>query len=465
MLLSITTTHQPATDLGYLLAKHPAKCQEFTLSYGKAQVFYPEVSDERCTATLMLELDPVALVCGSSGAKGDGGLLAQYVNDRPYVASSFLSVAIAQVYGSALKGNCKGREELADSAIPLVAELPVVPSRGGEGLLRSLFEPLGYAIELERLPLDERFPAWGESSYFKLKLSATTKLSTLLSHLYVLLPVLDNDKHYWVGDAELEKLLARGEGWLESHPAKDEIVKRYLKHQRGLARQALARLVKDEEADLDAREEKQESEEAALEKPIYLNDTRMSKVHSTLNELGGSSVADLGCGEGKLLSRLVKDRSLKRIVGMDVSNRALEIAHKRVIERLAPMRADNVELLRGSLTYRDARLSGFDAICAIEVIEHMELDRLPAFERLVFEFAQPKAVLITTPNAEYNVRFPALPAGRFRHRDHRFEWTRAEFEAWSRAIAERHGYSVRFEPIGEVDDQVGAPTQMGVFTR
>jgi 3' terminal RNA ribose 2'-O-methyltransferase Hen1 len=163
VLLTLTTTHRPATDLGFLLAKHPDRLQRFALSFGAAHVFYPEASDERCTAAVLLDVDPVGL---SRGRKSAGGPpLEPYVNDRPYVASSFLSVAIAQVFGSALAGRCKERPELVETPIPLRAELPAIPSRGGEAFVRSLFEPLGYTLEVLRHPLDPRFPEWDDSQY------------------------------------------------------------------------------------------------------------------------------------------------------------------------------------------------------------------------------------------------------------------------------------------------------------
>ena len=200
MLLTISTAHRPATDLGYLLHKHPARFQGHDLSFGKAHVFYPEATDEGCTACLLLDVDPVGLVRGKGG---EDGLLDQYVNDRPYAASSFLSVAISRVYGSALQGRCVDRPELVKTPIPLTARLDVLPVRGGEGFLRAVFEPLGYEVRAERHPLDDRFPEWGEGPYYSVTVGKTTTLSDLLTHLYVLVPVFDNRKHYFVGDDEL----------------------------------------------------------------------------------------------------------------------------------------------------------------------------------------------------------------------------------------------------------------------
>jgi len=108
-------------------------------------------------------------------------------------------------------------------------------------------------------------------------------------------------------------------------------------------------------------------------------------------------------------------------------------------------------------------LSGFDAATVIEVIEHLDQARLAAFERVLFEFAKPKAIVMTTPNVEYNVKFETLPAGKMRHKDHRFEWTRLQFQSWAQAQADQYGYNVRFLPVGAEDELVGSPTQMAIF--
>lgn len=466
MLLTITTAYQPARDLGFLLQKHPDRPQVFDLSFGRAHVFYPEASETRCTMALLLDVDPVGLVRGRRGPKGEGGLLHQNVNDRPYVASSFLSVAIARVLKSALKGECKERPELAATPLPLEARIAALPCRGGEDFLRQLFEPLGYDVTANAHPLDARFHDWGASRYYSVTVRATCRLSDLLRHLYVLVPVLDDEKHYWVGDEEVEKLLRHGEGWLSGHPERKRIAARYLKHQGGLVREALTRLVEEEGTDPDLAGEVHDAEEAGLERRISLHEQRLGTVVAVLKAAGVRRVIDLGCGEGKLLRALLPDRQFEAITGMDVSWRVLEIATARLeLDRLAPAQRERVQLIHGSLMYRDARLAGYDAATVIEVVEHLDPPRLAAFERVVFEHARPALVAVTTPNAEYNVRWPSLPAGRFRHRDHRFEWTRAGFQAWARGVAVRFGYQVRFLPIGDNDAEVGPPTQLGVFTR
>jgi 3' terminal RNA ribose 2'-O-methyltransferase Hen1 len=454
MLLTITTTHSPATDLGFLLFKNPANVQSFELNFGSAHVFYPEATPDRCTAALLLDIDPVGLV----RTKGrTPSTVEQYVNDRPYVASSFLSVAVAEVYGSALNGKSRERAELVSTPIPLEIVLWAVQSRGGEALLRRLFEPLGYNMKVETQPLDTKFPHWGDSNYFKVTL------------IYVLIPVLDNAKHYSIGEDEVDKLLKRGEGWLANHPERNFITNRYLRHRRRLTRRAfeeLDRLIEEEQPDVDEVEAAHGAEEAQLEERISLNQMRMNTVVAALKSAGATSVVDLGCGEGTLLRRLLDDKVFTKVTGVDVSFRSLEIAKQKLrMDDMPERQRERVQLVHGSLTYRDARLRGYDAATCIEVIEHLDPYRLNAFERVVFEFAQPPVVIMTTPNIEYNAKFPTLPAGQLRHKDHRFEWTRDEFRQWAEGAAERHGYKVRFLPIGDDDPQLGPPTQMGVFTR
>lgn len=464
MLLTISYAGKQATDLGYLLHKSPFRVHSFDQAFGKTHVFYPEATPHRCTVALALDIDSIGLVRDRRGPSGEAHVLEEYVNDRPYAASSFLSVAIARTFGTALTGKSKERQELADTPLSLEARITVLPCRGGEILLRRLFEPLGYEITAKRHTLDEKFPEWGESPYFTVALKSTIRLSELLTHLYVLTPVLDDDKHYWVGDAEVEKLLRHGEGWLREHPERELITNRYLKHQKRLAREALSRLIGDEAPAADEVAESHSREEEAIEKPISLAEQRMGAVMAAIRSCGAKRVLDLGCGEGRLLRELLNDKVFAEILGMDVSHRALEIASRKLrLEDLPTMQKGRIRLIHGSLTYRDKRLAGYDAATVVEVIEHQDPPRLAAFERVLFEFARPQTVVVTTPNVEYNIKFETLPAGKMRHKDHRFEWSRAEFQSWASGIAERFGYSVRFLPVGPEDLNLGSPTQMGIF--
>ncbi|MGH3310183.1 MAG: 3' terminal RNA ribose 2'-O-methyltransferase Hen1 [Streptomyces sp.] len=475
MFLTIGTTGNdgsPATDLGFLLHKHPEKAQRFSTSYGDAHVFYPEASVERCTAALLLEVDPVSLVRRGRG-KGRGGApdsaLAQYVNDRPYAATSLLAVALRTVFASALKGRCEARPDLAARTLPLRIEVPALPARGGPGLVRRLLEPLGWSVEAEAVPLDERFPEWGESRYVTLVLTGEQRLSDALRHLYVLLPVLDDAKHYWVAPDEVDKLLRAGEGWLAGHPEHALITRRYLSRRGALTRDALERLELArlaEADDTEAEDLDNAVDEAAdtEEKPVPLAVQRREAILEALRDTGAQRVLDLGCGQGQLVGALLKESRFTEVLGVDVSMRALNEAARRLrLERMPERQAARVKLMQGSLAYTDGRLKGYDAAVLSEVVEHVDLPRLPALEHAVFGAARPASVVVTTPNVEYNVTWESLPAGRVRHPDHRFEWDRKQFRAWAEGVADRYGYDVEYRPVGDEDPGVGPPTQMAVF--
>jgi 3' terminal RNA ribose 2'-O-methyltransferase Hen1 len=473
MLLTITTTYQPATDLGYLLHKNPARLQSLEITGGQAHVFYPEATAERCTAALLLDLDPVGLVRGRGN--GEGFALEQYVNDRPYVASSFLSVALSKAFGTAMNGTCKDRPALPALPLPLAVTVAVV-SAPGPDWPRRLFEPLGYAVETEAYPLDPTQPEWGNSPYYTLHLRHEgLRLQDVLTHLYVLLPVLDNDKHYYVDQTEAEKLLHRGGDWLPLHPERGFITRRYLRYLAGIVNPTLARLMEGTEEELPEPIAAETEEPNALppaaeatketpESKLSLHDQRLQQVANEIYQLGPKRVLDLGCGEGKLLRLLLRQPKIEFILGMDVSHQALSRAAQRLrLDEMPPRQRTRIELIQGSLLYRDERLAGFDAAALVEVIEHLDENRLAALEAVVFGQARPAHVFVTTPNADYNQLFEKLNAGDFRHDDHRFEWTRAEFAAWAGAVAERHGYQVRMVAMGEDVEGVGAPSQMAVF--
>jgi 3' terminal RNA ribose 2'-O-methyltransferase Hen1 len=465
MLLTITYQGDNAADLGYLLHKNPRRPQMFELSCGHAYVFYPEVSDTRCTAALLLDIDPIDLARGKEGAKGGG--LFDYVNDRPYVSSSFMSTAISRVFGSALSGRCEEKPALAVAEHDLTSVVSALPCRGDVEMIDRIFSPLGYEVHYTKEPLDEKFPEWGDGCYVNLSLSRRCLLKDLLAHLYILIPVFDRRKHYWIGAGEIDKLLEKGSGWIENHPERDFIVRRYLTGRKRLARMAIERLDDGESGateDADLEPAEQEAREGAEVKK-NLNTRRLEAVIEALLLNGASTVIDLGCGEGNLLRMLTREKSFARVAGADASTLALERAGRRLkVENMSQARAERLTLFHGSLTYRDERFSGYDAAVCVEVIEHIDQNRLAAFEDVLFAHARPRVIVITTPNIEYNEKFEKM-SGPLRHGDHRFEWTRSEFHAWGNGAARRNGYEAVFSDIGDIDGERGTQTQMGVFTR
>jgi 3' terminal RNA ribose 2'-O-methyltransferase Hen1 len=462
VLLTITTTRAPATDLGYLLHKHPDRLQTYRTAAGPAHVFYPEATPERCTAALLLEVDPVALVRGPAGRnRPSDGELAEYVNDRPYAASSMLAVALKEAFRTALTGRCDARPALAQDKIPLEIHIPALRCRGGQDLARTFFEPLGWTVAAESQPLTPK--EWGPSAYLDLRLTGEVRLAAALNHLYVLLPVLDDAKHYWVSTDEVDKLIRAGGDWLAGHPARDLIARRYLSHRTKLTRSALARLAEADDTEPETLDNAV-TEDDEPRQPLAIQ--RREAILAILRELGAQRVGDFGCGSGVLTRALLGEKQIERIVAVDVSVRALQLAARDLnLDRMPDRQREGLQIFQSALTYRDDRLAGLDAAVLMEVIEHVDPERLPALERAVLGFAAPATVLVTTPNAEYNPQFATLPAGAMRHRDHRFEWTRAQFRSWAENAADTHGYQVSFRPVGPEHPDAGPPTQLAVFTR
>ncbi len=291
MLITLTCNAPNAHEIGYLLGKNPTSVYERAFSAGTVWVFYPEVTDERVTVALLTDIDPVGLVRGPSALTQ----LDQYVNDRPYVASSLVSVALNTAFSSALAGKSRERPERLDERMRWEVALPAVACDAGEELMTRLFAPLGYTLTTTRMPLDPRFPAWGQSHIYALRLEGEQTVRALLSHLYVLLPVLDNSKHYFVGADETDKLLAHGAGWLQAHPERELIARRYLRYKQTLVQSALTRLLESDET----RAPSEIADVGTLEAPesldaeeidMGLHEQRLNAVLAAVREIGAQSL-------------------------------------------------------------------------------------------------------------------------------------------------------------------------------
>ena len=447
MLLTINYQGQNTTNLGFLLYKNPYRPQKVELSTGSAYVFYPEISPESTTVSLLLDIDPLDLSKGKVGSK-EGGLF-EYVNDRPYVSSSFMSTAIARVFGTAMTGRADSHQDLADSPLELTATVTMLPFSGDEKRLNQLYEPLGYQVTYERFLLDEAFPQWGEGRYVNLTLKGQVRLRDLLRQLYILIPIFDRRKHYWVNEEEVEKLQKHGEGWLDVHPMRRFIVERYLYFQRSLVSQVLG-----------------DRDENDPERKSSLNEQRLSAVVDHLKSSGLKTVIDLGCGEGRLLKFLKSERQFTSLAGMDVSMSELKRAAKRLhLDEDGLNEHNKIQLFQGSLTYQDERMKGFEAACIMEVIEHLDPGRLKVFEEMVFAFGGYQMVVLTTPNKGYNENYVSMDEDELRHSDHRFEWNRDEFAQWVEGIEKKYNYQGTISQIGTQDENQQTPTQMVTFVR
>ncbi|MBR0149548.1 MAG: 3' terminal RNA ribose 2'-O-methyltransferase Hen1 [Lachnospiraceae bacterium] len=474
MLLTITYRGENTQDLGYLLYKNPARPQSVQLSMGRAYIFYPEVSDEETTVALLVSLDPLNLAKGKTGSLEKG--LFAYVNDRPYVASSFMTNAINRVFGTAMTGRCDSRPELAASELDLEAKIYMLPVRGNKNFLNEVFEPLGYEVKYETFCVDEEYPGWGECDCVNLMLHGKVRVADLLNQLYILIPVFDLQRHYFVNDTDVEAIVKHGENWLPSHPLAERIVRRYFKMARSLGREASERLgisvaiVDDGDASQDGN--------GAF---IPLDQARLEAVLDEILRCGAKTCIDLGCGEGKLIKLLLDSGKPETIAGADVVTGELKKAAERIgYERLPERQKQKVKLFQGSLMYPDERFKGYDCMSVIEVMEHIEPERLPMLEQVVFKWAAPKMVIFTTPDRRYNENY-GLYDGQMRHDDHRFEWDREEFEKWTGHICEKYGYTVTVKGIDVNHNEPGdgeqerasfifttdgsSPTQMAVFVK
>jgi 3' terminal RNA ribose 2'-O-methyltransferase Hen1 len=463
--LSIATTRQSATDLGFLLYKHPDRVFRSDASRNSkmsAVGFYPEAADERCEFCLIVEVDPVERVRGASWGAG----IAQYVEPLPFLASSYMSQALSLCLRSAMNGivtskNASEEKRLQAAAVekwPL--EITVSPLRTSPALISRMFEPLGWDVSLHSVPLDIPGMTSEEArrctDLHTLTIRGEATLQDALTHLYVLLPALDPARHYFYGEDEVQKLLDKSQNWLEQHPARELIVGRYLSKSRELRETALQQIAGDEDETAE--------DETATSEPGTAHDERHLKIIEIIRNAGDVSVVDLGCGEGKLLSRLAKLPGKLQITGVEPAMRDLEKAQRNLSRNPGKQVDPRIKLKHGSILYADEQLKGFDIAILSEVIEHIDPDRLDHAERCVFGFMQPRKVVVTTPNASFNAMFD-LEEGQFRHRDHRFEWTESEARTWSDRICRDYGYSCELGGAGGYDPECGHLSHFIVFEK
>ena len=446
MLIAITSRTRPASDLGYALHKHPDRVQQFDVGYGKATVFYPVASEDECTFVMVVEVDPVRLARGPEHTRG-GGLVTDYVTDRPYAASSMLAVAIGKVLSTATAGRCEKKPELAAKPMDLEVEISTVRNLA-QDRVRSLFTDLGYKVEIEGKEQDRYVTVRTRSDRWT--------LGETLRQIRVLLPAIDGRHHHYVNDEDVAHLLRHGEGWLDSHPQGTWISRRYLARKRSLAEQAVRAL--------EARNESEDEPPWTGPTRESLQRARIDRVTERLVESGARIVADLGCGEGALVRELAKEPAISKVVGIDISANRIEQAKRRLARQLGPSETDKTSLLTGAIGVQDARWSDCDAAALVETIEHIDVERLDMVERNVFGREHLRCIIVTTPNREYNHHY-GLEEGQKRHRDHRFEWSREEMREWAQGICQRYGLEASHEGIGEHHPDDGWPTQMAVFTR
>ncbi|MFC4100784.1 3' terminal RNA ribose 2'-O-methyltransferase Hen1 [Paenibacillus xanthanilyticus] len=452
-----------ANMLSHLLAKNPNNLYEREEKGAKVRLVYTVCDEQRTEAVLHVSPDPIELVKGSP----DSYDITQYINDREFVTSSLFCTYIRPSLGTALNGKPKETfAEWVSHKFALTLSFGPVASNLPEPVVEQLFASLGYEVEQERGEADYPFALKHRSSVRYITLRGRQTLQTALRQLFILMPVLDDYKHYFIGEAEVEKLERYGEGWLEAHPQRELIVKRTLR---------FADVIERYEANREpAREEQNGAAEPAAEAAsladgaepapkVRLNEQRYQAICETVQGLEHKrTVVDFGSGEGKLSARLAELAGVQEVMAVEPS----AIARKRAADRFAKLaeRGQGVvpKTVTGSLFYYDESLRGKDVIVLCEVIEHIEAHRVErAIATILNEYA-PHALIVTTPNREYNQVYEMGEA--MRHADHRFEWTRGEF----RQACERwrtDGYELELQGVGERHEAYGHPTQMAIFRR
>lgn len=474
MFLSIAVSGEHAPDLGFVLYKHPGRFFEKSASKGRVTGGFTENREDFAEFTLAVEIDPVERVRGVNWDRG----IASYVEPMPFLAASHMSQALSQALGSAMNGVLGSKDPVIDTRVkaagvkPWPLTIKVGAVRCSPYMIESLFSELGWSVEIESHNLD--VPGVSEDDdrplhVFTLKGEAT--VSDALTQLYVLLPVLDPSRHYFYDESEARKLFEKGGDWLKGHSSRDLIISRYLsksKELRGYARQLFGNF--QEKKDLDELIAETEELMRDWDDPddTSPHQQRHSQIIRDVVSWGARSVIDLGCGEGRLLERLVRIAPDMRVVGIEPSAREIERARKRLSNNPGKNLDPRVEFVHGSAMYGDERFKDFDAAILSEVIEHVDEDRLSLLARSVFGIMAPRRVVITTPNGDYNRVFGLRP-GEFRHADHRFEWTLAECQAWVVGVTAAYPYEAEITPVGgrnaDADEGHGEVSHYIVFTK
>lgn len=441
MLMTITCKGSDAQDLSWLLHKRPDRFQAFNLPYGTAYVFFPEYSDNKCIVTLLLDVESSGLndICKAK----DGEF--QYVNPRQYLSGSLLSGAITKVFASAIKGVCEEKPELVDKVFNYEMEITSFSCRLNPDYIEKLFLPLGYEIDFTK-PSGQYSEI--AQQFGNLKLIARTTLQKLLSQLFILLPVFDRQLHFWIGESQLEKFIRHSTGWLENHPEKSFIINEYFWPASELKYRVLEYFNAIPSAD---------------EKAPGLNALRQEEIINSLIRHDATSILDLGCGNGSLLELLAQEKRFSKIAGMDIAARNIDEARKKLC---SPGRrlCEAEYVFVGSLTYKDKRISNYDALVLSEVIEHFELERMVLVMKNIFEHAKPRLFIMTTPNKAYNIEY-LLKYDEIRHPDHRHEFNEEEFTSFCQKFASQYNYELEMSSIGEKLPELGAPTLMGIFKK
>lgn len=482
MYLTIKATGEHASMISHLLAKNPHNLYDRTEKGARVRLVYTSFQPQDTEAMLFVTPDPIELVKGTP----DHYDITQYINDRELAVSSLFCSYIRPALGTALNGKPKAdyidwvdyRFTLQMTFGPVASDLP-------DHVIESLFQPLGYEVQIERGEIDYSFDLKNRSTVRHIQISGQQTLQQMLRQLYILIPVLDNYKHYYINEDEIERLRRYGEGWLSTHPQHDLMIKRSLRFA-PLVKEYEQQVAKESSIDalsteistnsIQSNKEQAQSTEQQLERintietetetpVVRLNELRYRAIVEQVSLLPQrKQVIDFGAGEGKLSVRLGQIEGVEQVWAVEPSMQS----QLRAIDRFAKLegRTDDVipVITIGSLFYRDERWVDQDVIILCEVIEHINEVRLPQVIHTLFTDYRPQTLIMTTPNREYNEVYQ-MDADEIRHTDHRFEWTRAELEQYCTQWIQNRPYTFTISGIGDKHEQHGQPTQMVVFRR
>ncbi|HWO95040.1 MAG TPA: 3' terminal RNA ribose 2'-O-methyltransferase Hen1 [Bacillus sp. (in: firmicutes)] len=452
MQLSMKVVGEGAENLSRLLAKNPNNLYDREEKGNRTRLVFTSSNEREAEAVIFVTPDPVELVRNSPGIFD----ITQYINDREFAVSSLFCSYIRTALGTALNG--KPKEEFiewVDHPFNMEVGFGPVASHLSDQTIRELFEPLGYLIEIERGEADYSFNLKQKSSARYLKLKGQITVQQALRHLFILIPVLDNYKHYFIDEKEIEKIQRYGEGWLDEHPLRSYIIEQSLRFKELINKVPISSSIVTEN---------KVNDDVSAPPKIRLNEQRYQAIIDKVESLPlNQKVVDFGSGEGKLSVRLGMVPNVQEILAVEPS----ESSQLRALERFEKAAGKDQFVcptpIWGSLFYYDERLRGKDIIILCEVIEHIDEFRLPNIMKTIFGEYRPNALIVTTPNHEYNAVYDMDE--NMRHADHRFEWTRGEFKDWCETWIAKFPYSMQLQGIGQEHEEYGFPTQMCTFVR
>ena len=463
MIFSISTTHYPATDIGFLLHKNPDEFHKIPFNFGDVYIFYPYGSPELCMATLIVKIDPIKLYEKS---------FIDVCYDFPFIETeyevfgfSLFSMLLSKIYVMTLNGISNSRSELVNLSIPLSANIINVMHYDKVLLIKEFFEQLEYNVRIENKSGNNNETKLCKIECFNIEITAIIPLKNILSHLCIILAVLDNSLHYWMNENEIDKIIEMSKVFLKNHPMEDYIMKHLSKEKINSKVKAISFVSQDKLWNRYLIPTVNKGREKLLKKQVKFNEEKHNYIISVLKGLNSKSVVDIGCGEGEFIELLFKDVNFERILGVDVSNYMIEKAKFRIdLCNIPSENKERINIIQSSIFYRDKRLRGYEAATVINVIEYFDLPRLKLFEQVLFGLIQPQHVIIVISSVEFIVKKDSISNNKFNNVKNVFEWTKEKYKLWYSCVAEQYDYTFRLLEDGYKEIESETLNQIVVFS-